>query len=122
MDRGAREKFMKRFFTVWNVHRHRAAPQIAKAIKTLETAGRVEFVKASVDQISPGPTVHGSMGAEKVDAIINCLGYRYQEEGRKYEPTEKIGPARFGDFFETTAIPEIRAQAAEISARILKNF
>ena len=57
-----------------------------------------------------------------VEAVINCLGYRYQEEGRKFEPTEKIGPARFGDLFETTAIPEVRAQAAEIAARILSHY
>ena len=122
MPRGVREKFMKKFFTLWNVHRHRSAPQIAKAIKTLEQAGRVEFVKASVERIGAGPTVYGSMGEQKVEAVINCLGYRYQEEGRKFEPTEKIGPARFGDLFETTAIPEIRSQAAEIAARILSHY
>lgn len=122
MPRGMREKFMKKFFTLWNVHRHRAAPQIAKAIKTLEQAGRVEFIKASVERICAGPTVYTSAGEQKVEAVINCLGYRYQEEGRKFEPTEKIGPARFGDLFETTAIPEVRAQAAEIAARILKHY
>lgn len=122
MPRGVREKFMKKFFTLWNVHRHRSAPQIAKAIRTLEQVGRVEFIKSSVDKIGKGPTVHGSMGEHKVEAVINCLGYRYQEEGRKFEPTEKIGPARFGDLFETTAIPEIRAQAADIAARILSHY
>jgi uncharacterized NAD(P)/FAD-binding protein YdhS len=122
MTRGARERFMKRLFTLWNVHRHRMAPQIAEAVKTLEKAGRVEFVKSSVEKITAGPTLHGSAGAVKIDAIINCLGYRYREEGRGFEPTEKIGPARFGDEFETTAIPEIRAQAADIVARILKKY
>lgn len=122
MPRGVREKFMKKFFTLWNVHRHRCAPQIARAIETLEKAGRVEFIKASIDKVGAGPAVHGSMGEHRVEAVINCLGYRYQEEGRKFEPTEKIGPARFGDLFETTAIPEVRAQAAEIAARILKHY
>ena len=98
------------------------APQIAEAVKVLKKAGRVEFVKTSVDKITTGPTLHGSIGAMKVDAVINCLGYRYKEEGRNFAPTEKIGPARFGDVFETTAIPEIRTQAAEIAARILKSY
>lgn len=122
MTRKTRERFMKRLFTLWNVHRHRMAPQIAQAMDALIKAGRLEMVKASVENIVAGPVVKTSVGDIAADAVINCLGYRYQEEGRKYEPTEKIGPARFGDQFETTAIPEIRAQAAEIAARILKNY
>lgn len=122
MTRKTRERFMKRLFTLWNVHRHRMAPQIAQAMDALIKAGRLEMVKASVESVAPGPVVKTSAGDIAADAVINCLGYRYQEEGRKYEPTEKIGPARFGDLFETTAIPEIRAQAAQIAARILNHY
>lgn len=122
MPRVSREKFMKRFFTLWNVHRHRMAPQIAQAVKTLEKAGRVSFVKMPVDTITAGPTLVGGGKKIAADAVINCLGYRYREEGRSYEPTAKIGPARFGDEFETTAIPEIRTQAAEIAARFFAKF
>jgi len=117
-----REKFMKRCFTLWNVHRHRMAPEIARALEILMKTERVVFIKTSIDKISAGPTLRGSNGEFKADAVINCLGYRYREEGKIFEVTEKIGPPRFGDLFETTAIPEIRAQAAEIAAAILKNY
>ncbi len=116
MPRGERERFMKRFFTLWNVHRHRMAPQIAEAVMTLQKAGRLEFIKMPVDKIVAGPTLLGGGKKVSVDAVVNCLGYRYREEGRGYEPTAKIGPARFGEEFETTAIPEIRTQAAQIAA------
>ncbi|HEU4838280.1 MAG TPA: hypothetical protein VFS88_02595, partial [Micavibrio sp.] len=122
MTRHTRAQFMKRLFTLWNVHRHRMAPQIAQAMEALVKAGRLELVKASVENVAAGPVVITSAGDITADAVINCLGYRYQEEGRKYEPAEKIGPARFGEQFETTAIPEIRAQAAEITARILEHY
>jgi uncharacterized NAD(P)/FAD-binding protein YdhS len=122
MTKKTRAQFMKRLFTLWNVHRHRMAPQIAQAMEALVKAGRLELVAASVESVAAGPVVKTSAGDIVADAVINCLGYRYQEEGRKYEPSEKIGPARFGEQFETTAIPEIRAQAAEIAARILKHY
>lgn len=122
MPRGAREKFMRRFFTLWNVHRHRMAPQIAQAVTTLQKAGRLEFIKMPVDKITAGPVLSGGGKEIAVDAVINCLGYRYREEGRNFEPTAKIGPARFGDEFETTAIPEIRAQAAQIAARFFAKY
>ncbi len=116
-----REKFMKRLFTFWNVHRHRMAPEIHKTVQALVFAGRVEFIATPVNKVGVGPVISGNVDY-KVDAVINCLGYRYREEGRNYDPTYKIGPANFGDLFETTAIPEIRMQAAEIAARILKNY
>jgi uncharacterized NAD(P)/FAD-binding protein YdhS len=122
MTKKTRAQFMKRLFTLWNVHRHRMAPQIAQAMEALIKAGRLELVAASVESVAAGPVVKTSAGDIVADAVINCLGYRYQEEGRKYEPSERIGPARFGEQFETTAIPEIRAQAAEIAARILKHY
>lgn len=122
MPRAAREKFMKRFFTLWNVHRHRMAPQIAEAVATLQKAGRLEFIKMPVDKIAAGPVLIGRGKEVAADAVVNCLGYRYREEGRNYEPTAKIGPARFGEEFETTAIPEIRAQAAQIAARFFAKY
>lgn len=117
-----REKFMKRLFTIWNIHRHRMAPQIMETIQPLITAGRVGFVKASVQGIVAGPSVETKDGSYKADAVINCMGYRYREEGRGFDVTYKIGPPRFGDLFETTAVPEIRQQAAEIIADIIKNY
>ncbi len=113
-----RYKFLSRLFTFWNVHRHRMAPQIAGVIEDLEQTGRLRRIKASVRGIQAGPSVVTKSGNVTADAIINCLGYRYQE--RALSATYELGPARFGSLFETTAIPEIRAQAAQIAAQICR--
>lgn len=111
-----KKRFMKRLFTYWNIHRHRMAPQIAQTLDTLEQAGRVVRHRANILSVASGPTVMTDGGDIKADAVINCLGYRYDE--RPLDVTHKIGPARFGLLFETTAIPEIRAQAAQLAAEI----
>ena len=105
--------------TFWNIHRHRMAPQIAEYAATLQISGQMRLIKAGVQAITKGPVVQSTIGAMPVDAVINCLGYRYDEEGREYEVSDRIGPARFGELFETTAIPEIRAQAHALAAKIL---
>lgn len=110
------KRFMKRLFTYWNIHRHRMAPQIAQTLNALESAGRVIRHRASVLSVASGPMILTDDGVIKADAVVNCLGYRYHE--RPIDASHKIGPARFGPLFETTAIPEIRAQAAEIAAEI----
>ena len=114
-----RKHFGKRLMTLWNVHRHRMAPQIAACVAALQKEGRLHLVKAGVRSVASGPTINTANGPVVVDAVINCLGYRYDEEGRAYIVGERIGPARFGELFETTAIPEIRAQAHALAAALL---
>lgn len=118
-DDAQRARFMKRLFTVWNIHRHRMAPQIGAQVDALKNAGKLVFLRDSVTRITKGPAVLGARGTHRFDAVINCMGYRYQEPGRNFDYSHAIGPARFGnEWFETTAIPEIRAQAADIAAAI----
>lgn len=117
-DEARRAAFMKRLFTYWNIHRHRMAPEIAAIVEEMHKTGQVEFIKADVRAVKLGPVFVTGAGEFKADAVINCLGYRYDESGRDYAVSAKIGPARFGELFETTAIPEIRAQAADIAAAI----
>ena len=114
-----RRQFSKRLLTFWNVHRHRMAPQIADRVAALRDDGRLRMIKAGVLSVSSGPTVNSAVGPVSADAVINCLGYRYDEGGRDYDVSAKIGPPNFGDLFETTAIPEIRAQAHALAAKIL---
>lgn len=111
-----RYKFMTRLLTLWNIHRHRMAPQIADIVEDLERAGRLRRIQASVRAVQSGPVIVTKTGSLKADAVINCLGYRYQE--RLLAATYALGPAGFGPLFETTAIPEIRAQASQIAAQI----
>ncbi len=110
-----RAVFMKRLFTYWNIHRHRMAPQIAQQIARLEKEGRVRRLAAAVLSVGSQGVLTGT-GFLEAGAVINCLGYRYQEG--PVEASHRIGPACFGPLFETTAIPEIRAQAAALAAKI----
>ncbi len=119
MDEVQRKRFGRHLMTLWNVHRHRMAPTIAAEIEMLRQTGRLAFLRDSVRDISAGPVVNGARGAHRFDIVINCMGYRYHETGRHYDVSHAIGPARFGPLFETTAIPEIRAQADEVAAQVI---
>lgn len=118
-DEAQRRIFMRRLFTFWNIHRHRRAPQTEEVFARLRGEGRLIMVRACADAVEDGPKVLTRGGAIGTDAVINCLGYRYSEGRCDFAPAETIGPARFGPLFETTAIPEIRAQARELAAKIL---
>lgn len=114
--------FQRHLATLWNIHRHRMAPEIAKTIEDILGAGRLKFVKMRVQSIeSAGPEIRIITRDQKThafDAAINCMGYRYEERERNFEASHRIGPACFGDLFETTAIPEIRAQARALAATL----
>ena len=112
-----RATFTRHLLTLWNIHRHRMAPQIAESLKGTD----INFIRSRVEKISGNKVVLKNGADVELDAVINCLGYRYDEAERDFEVSGKIGPARFGKLFETTAIPEIRAQAHGIAQKILKN-
>lgn len=113
-----RARFMRHLLTLWNVHRHRMAPQIADVLSSCQQQGRLGFHKARVIRVCDGPRIITTDGEIDTQAAINCLGYRYQEPGRVFEVSDRIGPALFGPLFETTAIPEIRMQAAALVAKL----
>ncbi|PZQ43235.1 MAG: hypothetical protein DI551_12510 [Micavibrio aeruginosavorus] len=117
-DAPARNKFQMRLLTYWNVHRHRMAPQIANTVQAMLASNQLKIERHSVVSVASGPVVHCKDGLIQADAVINCLGYRY-DEGRDFHGCLRIGPALFGELFETTAVPEIRAQAQELAATIL---
>lgn len=109
--------FLKRGLTLWNIHRHRMALETAAVIKKYWDEGRLTMALDTILGVEGPARVVCKGGVIEADVIINCLGYRY-DEGRSFEVSHKIGPAMFGPLFETTAMPEIRAQAAEIAAKI----
>lgn len=114
-----RDIFMRHGLTLWNIHRHRMPPESAALIDRLKAAGRLNIVRDRALRIDAKGGIecrHGMVNG--ADFVINALGYRYDEKGRDYEVSYKLGPANFGDLFETTAIPEIRAQAHEIARKL----
>lgn len=117
-----RDIFMRHGLSAWNIHRHRMAPENAKTIQDLKLSGRLNSVRDRAVRIHEDGAVLCRCGEliQGADMIINALGYRYDEKGRDYESSYRIGPARFGELFETTAMPEIRAQAFDIANKLIQ--
>ena len=120
------QKFLRKFLPFWNIHRHRMAPQIGAIIHGLRDSGRLSIAKSSIESIvktAPGLlTVRGPRKSWQADAVINCLGYHYRPApDAVLESSHIIGPPLWGRSIETTAIPEIRAQAADIAASLADN-
>lgn len=115
-----RQIFSRRLLTFWNVHRHRMAPQIAQSVQAMLSSGQLRMIRGAVMSVAAGPVVNLSNGdSHRVDSVINCLGYRYDERGDDLAVRHRLGPARFGALFETTAIPEIRSQAYDLAQELV---
>lgn len=112
----AEKKKARRLLPFWNIHRHRMAPEVAAASRRLSPKiirARAQRLLASGGKVA----VETSAGVFDTDHVINCLGYRAQMPVAASHILT-IGPVRAGIDFETTAIPEIRQQAAGIAAEI----
>ena len=86
LDNGEKRKFLRRLFTLWNVHRHRMAHEVHDQLVALQQAGRLKLVAGKVCQITP--TEQGltlayrpahSAASVTVDAalVLNCTGPAY---------------------------------------------
>jgi len=111
-----RQRFMRHLFSVWNHHRHRMPEQVAQTVTRLEQSGHLTRRRGTIRRILPGPVVVTDAGNLHADIVINCLGYRY--DGYLMPASHRIGPPCFGALLETTAIPEIRMQAAGLAAQL----
>lgn len=149
-----RGTFMRHARSLWDVHRHRAAPEVLAAAHLQVLAGHVVALR-------PGPEVvwqpRGSQSHLRVHVkrVINCtgpaadyarldlplvvqlrragwlvpdplrLGVETAPDGRLLGTDGKpvdglytLGPLRRPALWESTAIPEIRQQAAELAKRL----
>ena len=148
----------------WEVHRHRAAPEVATQATRLIASGRLHVGTGAVEcveRVSRGASrvvVRDARGARStIDAhwVVNCTGPDFDvrrsggailrglldrgrarsgplglgldvapdgalvdRAGRAAATVSVVGPLRRGSEWETTAIPEIRAQAEQVAARI----
>lgn len=156
-----RERLVKKYFTLWNIHRHRYAPHIAKRIDTAQESGQLKMARARVTSAAQLPdgialklvTKNGPETAYGFDLAFRCTGVDYRTEnnpllknilakglakpsGNGYgirasdnmlvyrdRPCEMyaLGAPLFGALFETTAVPELRAQAKIISDAFLED-
>jgi uncharacterized NAD(P)/FAD-binding protein YdhS len=152
-------RFLRHLARYWEVHRHRCAPEVARAIATARAAGTLAVRAARVTTIRTAP--HGFQvalatggGAESwtFDVVVNCTGPGHpagvplvrtlvadglaradplglgidvdatgrpvSRHGRPVEGLYVLGSLRRGRWWETTAIPEIRAHATAVATHV----
>ena len=137
------EAFLRHLARTWECHRHRMAPEVAARVVELREAGLLEIRRggvaawpgladyaAVVNCAGPGrlPGSAGSLvgalleagqarlGPHHLGLAIDDLGRVVAADGRSHERLWLIGPLRRGTQWETTAVPEIRAQAHRLVA------
>lgn len=122
---GAERRRFARLLPYWNVHRHRMPPSSADIVDLMMRGGILAVRKGRIEGISRRDGVFsvdcGAGGAVSAGRIINCLGYR-PAAADGVPGGCALGPALSGVLLETTAIPEIRAQAAVIARGIAARF
>jgi uncharacterized NAD(P)/FAD-binding protein YdhS len=160
-----RKRFLRHARPYWEVHRHRAAPEIADMIADLKDEGQVRVYAGRllrfVDHEDGAEVVFADRQRRTLETLwinraINCtgsetdcrriedplvtslfvqgfarpdslfLGLDVDENGALLDVNGRpshslftIGPPRKGCLWETTAVPEIRAQAAHLAEHLL---
>lgn len=115
-----KQVFKKRALTLWNVHRHRMAPEIAEQIFAAQTSGQFSVIQDCIEGLAKdtaGIIVQGKRKNYTAPCVINALGYGQDNRmGKDVTGLYRVGPALFGTLFETIAIPEIRQQSHDVAA------
>lgn len=157
----AQKRFLRHLRVWWDVHRHRAAPEIAARAQRLHESGKLRVLAGELVSASrKGRLVEiyhrqrGSMVRHRLEVagIVNCTGAdpdltrssnvlikqllgeglaRPHANGYGFDLDEQsriigasgqpqpgmyaIGPITQGAFWESTAVPEIRARAVAIA-------
>lgn len=127
-----KQKALRRLFALWNIHRHRMAPEIGESVRAIAP----EIIAADIR------TYDTSM----FDIIINCTGPDFALAKTKHpllrdllergliEPDEvglgmlpdasqkiyPLGALTIGTYFESFAIPELREQCKTVAQQILQ--
>jgi uncharacterized NAD(P)/FAD-binding protein YdhS len=122
--------FLRHVARYWEVHRHRMAPAVADEIEALQASGTLTVkamgvpVKGFVDCTGPGRAVDDPLVRTLIaDALVrpgpHGIGLDVTPEGRVHRAMWTIGPMRRGVLWETTAAPEIRAQARVVARELM---
>jgi uncharacterized NAD(P)/FAD-binding protein YdhS len=138
---GEQDAFLRHLARPWECHRHRMAPAVAARVVELRAAGLLEIraggvaawpgladFAAVVNCAGPGrlpgaagPLVGGLLAAGLARVGPHGLGLDIDEggrlvgaDGRAHDRIWVIGALRRGAQWETTAVPEIRAQARRL--------
>lgn len=126
LEIGEKQKFIKKLFTLWNVHRHRMAPEIYQEINALQQsnrlnilAGKICFIDSEKDRLILTYRKRGTSDLETLSPalILNCTGSEQDLERshhsllRQLHDRELIsgGPLRLG--IEKTAFGTAKGKA-----------
>jgi len=140
---GEQDAFLRHLARPWECHRHRMAPEVAARVVELRAAGLLEIraggvaawpgladFAAVVNCAGPGrlpgaagPLIGGLLAAGLARVGPHGLGLDIDEAGRligaagrAHDRLWVVGALRRGARWETTAVPEIRAQARRLAA------
>jgi uncharacterized NAD(P)/FAD-binding protein YdhS len=146
LDLDERRRFLAAHARDWEVRRHRMAPEVADRIRGYRRDGRLEVVSGGAGQVDveaagavvncTGPLTDISRsddpllralqarGLAAPDPLLLGLGSTPAGEvlgadGAVVPGLYAVGPPRKGTLWESTAIPEIRTQAAEVARLVL---
>lgn len=125
-------RIMRRYLTLWNIHRHRMAPDIHERLSTARRCGRLEIQTTRTPQPEAamvfdctGPRYHpqGLLAQLIADGyVLPCAnGYGiapvdgHRVSAAQYPPLYAIGIPLLGALFETIAVPELRVQAKAVA-------
>jgi uncharacterized NAD(P)/FAD-binding protein YdhS len=81
-----KRKFLSRLFTLWNIHRHRMAPEIQAQLKAMQQNGSLKIIPSRIYYVGSdeqGVTVaHRKRGSNRIETIratlvLNCTGPEY---------------------------------------------
>jgi uncharacterized NAD(P)/FAD-binding protein YdhS len=138
---GEQDAFLRHLARPWECHRHRMAPEVAARVVQLRAAGLLEIraggvaawpgladFAAVVNCAGPGrlpgaagPLIGGLLAAGLARVGPHGLGLDIDEAGRligvggrAHDRLWVVGALRRGARWETTAVPEIRAQARRL--------
>jgi uncharacterized NAD(P)/FAD-binding protein YdhS/glyoxylase-like metal-dependent hydrolase (beta-lactamase superfamily II)/rhodanese-related sulfurtransferase len=160
-----RRRFLRHAARIWEVHRHRLAPEVGQRLAALVEGGRLQVLagvieechehEGGVDVVVRRRGPRGGCQTLTVDRVVNCTGPQQrlaeagdplldslfaagaarpgahglgvdvdaegavvEADGRCSRTLWAIGPLRRGAEWETTAVREIRLQAAALATRL----
>lgn len=141
------QKFLRKCFALWNVHRHRMAPEIGEKLRQLQSEGRLEIRAMCAEDFlasyqpdllinctgpdfdisrQPSPLLKEMLETGTVQPDALQLGLALDAEGRAISKTASypvfpMGTLTLGTCFESIAVPELRVQAEKIASGVLKH-
>ena len=148
LSQADRQKFLREDRRSWDVRRHRMAPGVARSVASLRASGQLQVRALGEGELVMGNSTGnhydyiisctGESGPLQSDPLLARLcaqdavrpdrlglgldcdldGHPMDVFGRPAGSVTVVGALRRGQLWESTAVPELRAQAAAITSRL----